>query len=126
MKSVISRRHFLAQTAAGSLGFAAFGAKAVSPAPVFAQRGYYLLPCRAPTLGYAVYRDLVDALANDRINTLILGLAGGFRSRKFPITWQYNAEHLNVRHDFMGRLIRHARRRGISACWGSRLSVMTG
>jgi hypothetical protein len=85
---------------------------------VFPQRGYYLLPCRTPTLGYAAYRDLVDDLAGEGVNTLILWLGGGFRSRRFPITWQYNAEHLNVRHDFMGRLIRHAHRRGIKCLLG--------
>jgi len=118
MKNPISRRRFLASTAAGSLGLAAYGAPAPSSVPVFAQRGYYLLPCRTPTLGYAVYRDLVDTLAEDRVNTLILWIAGGFRSKAFPVTWQYNAEHLNVRHDFMGRLIRHAHRRGIKCLLG--------
>lgn len=55
------------------------------------------LPCRTPTFGYGVYRDLIDDLARDGVNTVILWLAGGFRSKRFPITWQYNAEHENVR-----------------------------
>ncbi len=118
MNNTLSRRLFLASTSVGSLGLLAWGAPSAAVAPVFAERGYYLLPCRTPTLGYAVYQDLVDALARDRVNTLILWLGGGFRSRKYPVTWQYNAEHLNVRHDFMGRLIRHAHQRGIKCLLG--------
>jgi hypothetical protein len=84
----------------------------------FDQRGFYLLPCRTPTLGYDVYRDLVDDLATDGVNTVILWLAGAFRSRRFPITWQYNAEHLNIRDDYMLRLIEHAQQRGIRCLLG--------
>ncbi len=114
-----SRRQFLATVAAaGAFGIGATGASRPAATKVFSERGYYLLPCRTPTLGYDAYRDLVDDLAKERVNTLILWLGGGFRSRKFPITWQYNAEHLNVRHDFMGRLIRHAHRRGIKCLLG--------
>jgi hypothetical protein len=61
---------------------------------------------------------LLDDLARDRVNTVILWLGGAFRSRKYPITWQYNAEHLNIREDFMRRLIRHAHRRGIQCLLG--------
>jgi hypothetical protein len=118
MKAAFSRRLFLASLAAGSLGRVAYGAPCASAAPVFAERGYYLLPCRTPTLGYDVYRDLFNSLARDRVNTVILWLAGGFRSKKFPVTWQYNAEHVNVRKDFMRPLIRHAHRRGIRCLLG--------
>jgi hypothetical protein len=121
MKTAISRRQFLAAAAAttlGSFGLAATpNARSVVP-EIFAQRGYYILPCRTPTLGYAAYRDLIDDLAKDRVNTLILWIGGGFRSRKYPVTWQYNAANLNVRQDFMRRLIRHAHRRGIGCLLG--------
>lgn len=96
----------------------ALGAVPSALAAVFAQRGYYLLPNRAPTLGYAACRDMIDAMAEDEVNTLILWLAGGFRSKKFPITWQYNAEHENVRENFMRNLIRHAQKRGVKCLLG--------
>jgi hypothetical protein len=120
MRTSLSRRQFLALLTAASAASAAVGdpLRGAAPTPLFSERGYYLLPCRTPTLGYAVYRDLVDDLAADGFNTLILWLGGGFRSKKFPITWQYNAEHLNVRSDYIRRLIRHARRRGVRCLLG--------
>jgi hypothetical protein len=118
MTTTLCRRQFLATTAAGSLGLVAFGAPARAAAPVFAQRGYYLLPCRTPTLGYEACRDLVDCLAEDGANTVVLWIAGGFRSKRFPLTWQYNVEHANVREDFIGGLIRHAHTRGIQCLLG--------
>jgi len=118
LKTTLSRRQFLATTAAGSFGIAVLGAIPSPPAAVFAQRGYYLLPNRAPTLGYEACCDMIDAMAEDGANTVILWLAGGFRSKKFPITWQYNAEHANIREDFMGTLIRHAQQRGIKCLLG--------
>lgn len=118
MKNAITRRKFLTITATGSLSLLAIGAEPSRRDGVFAQRGYYLLPNRAPTLGYAACRDMIDAMAEDGVNTVILWLAGGFRSKKFPITWQYNAEHENVRQDFMGELIRHAQKRGVKCLLG--------
>ena len=119
MNNPCSRRQFLATvTAAGSAGVAALAAPRSAAAPVFTERGYYLLPCRTPTLGYEACRDMIDAIAEDRANTVILWLGGGFRSKKFPITWQYNAEHTNIRQDFMGRLIRHAHRRRLKCLLG--------
>ena len=119
MKDIrISRRTFLTTAAAGSLGLVALGAAPSASPTVFAQRGYYLLPNRAPTLGYAACRDMVEAFAADGANTLILWLAGGFRSRKFPITWQYNAANENVRADFMRQVIRQAHKRGIKCLLG--------
>ncbi|MGO9111082.1 MAG: hypothetical protein ACLP9L_17810 [Thermoguttaceae bacterium] len=116
--TALSRRQFLASTAAASLGLAGLGARAPQSAPVFAQRGYYVLPCRAPTLGCEACRDMVDCMAGDQANTVILWIGGGFRSKKFPVTWQYNADHANVRHDFLGRLIRHAHRRDVKCLLG--------
>jgi len=49
---------------------------------------------------------------------LILWTAGGFRSHKFPITWQYNAEHENVRHDFVRDLIDYAHTKKIRILLG--------
>ena len=117
----ISRRKFLSAMAAtttllGSVALCPSGY--ASPTPLFSERGYYLLPCRTPTFGYEVYRDLFDDLAQDGVNTVILWLGGGFRSKKFPITWQYNAEHKNVKNEYFRRLIRHAHRRGIRCLLG--------
>ena len=117
-KTALSRRQFLASTAVASIGLTGLGAGTPSSVPVFAQRGYYVLPCRAPTLGYEACRDMIDCMADDRANTVILWIGGGFRSKKFPITWQYNADHANVRHDFLGRLIRHAHRRDVKCLLG--------
>ena len=117
-RNVISRRQFLATAAAGSLGCVALGATRPTTARAFAQRGYYVLPCRTPTLGYRASRDMIDAMAEDGANRVILWLGGGFRSKKFPITWQYNAENENVRQDFMRPLIRHAHHRGIECLLG--------
>lgn len=119
MRNPCSRRQFLATVAtASSAGVAAMAAPRAALAPGFAERGYYLLPCRTPTLGFEACRDMIDAIAEDRANTVILWLGGGFRSKKFPITWHYNAEHCNVRHDFMGRLIRHAHDRHLKCLLG--------
>lgn len=116
MKSTaVSRRQFLAVTALATLCRAAGEETNKTP---FAQRGYYLLPDRTPTLGLNVYKDLVDCAAEDGANVLVLWMAGGFRSKKFPITWQHNKDHANVREDFMGEVIRHAHLRGIRVLLG--------
>jgi hypothetical protein len=116
--SSISRRRFIAATATSSLGLAMLGDTVVASKPVFAQRGYYVLPCRTPSFGFEACREMIDCMAEDNANTVILWLAGGFRSKKFPITWQYNAEHKNVKEDFMGKIIRHAHTRGIRCLLG--------
>ncbi len=74
----------------------------------FVLRGYYITLMRMPVMGLAEWEQAVDCFAEDDANVLILWTAGGFRSRKFPITWQYNAEHANVRHDFVRALIDYA------------------
>ena len=114
-----TRREFLARGALAASAVA-LGSRALEAgaAPALPERGYYLLPCRTPTLGREVYRELVDDLTEDGVNRLVLWLAGGFRSRKFPVTWAYNAEHENVRRDFMGEVIRHAQSRGIRCLLG--------
>ena len=50
MRTKLTRRQFLGRTAAGSMGLVAFSARGATAAPIFARRGYYVLPCRTPTL----------------------------------------------------------------------------
>jgi len=63
---------------------------------------------RMPIFGLEAWKKAVDCFAADGINLLILWMAGGFRSKKFPITWKYNQEHENVRADFAGKVIDYA------------------
>ena len=84
----------------------------------FAQRGYYITFMRMPTYDLADWRRIVDGIRDDGGNTLLLWVAGAFRSRKFPITWKYNEEHENVRKDFVRELIDHAHTRGIKVLLG--------
>src|SRR5438552_3205970 len=70
----------------------------------FALRGYYITLMRMPVMGLGEWKQAVDCFAEDDANVLILWTAGGFRSRNFPITWQYNTDHANVRHDFVREL----------------------
>ena len=89
----------------------------VAAAP-FALRGYYITLMRMPVMGLAEWKQAVDCFAEDDANTLILWTAGGFRSRKFPITWQYNVEHPNIRHDFVRELIDYAHTKNIRVLLG--------
>jgi hypothetical protein len=89
----------------------------VTGAP-FAMRGYYLTLMRMPVMGLAEWKQAVDCFAEDDVNVLILWTAGGFRSQKFPITWQYNAEHANIRHDFVRDLIDYAHTKNIRILLG--------
>jgi hypothetical protein len=84
----------------------------------FALRGYYITLMRMPVMGLAEWKQAVDCFAQDGANTLILWTAGGFRSRKFPITWQYNADHENVRHDFVRELIDYVHTKKIRVLLG--------
>ena len=84
----------------------------------FAQRGYYITFMRMPTYDLADWRRIIDGIHDDGGNTLLLWVAGAFRSRKFPITWAYNQEHKNVRKDFVQDLIDHAHARGIKVLLG--------
>src|ERR1041384_3063153 len=74
----------------------------------FQLRGYYLTFMRMPVMGLKEWKEAVDCFKEDDVNVLILWTAGGFRSKKFPITWQYNIEHHNVTNDFMRELIDYA------------------
>src|SRR5205085_2125744 len=61
--------------------------KAAGP---FAQRGDYITFMRMPTYDLADWRRIVDAIHADGGNTLLLWVAGAFRSEKYPITWRNN------------------------------------
>ena len=91
------------------------GLKADGP---FAQRGYYITFMRMPTYDLADWKRIVDGIHDDGGNTLLLWVGGAFRSKKYPITWKYNAEHENVRKDFVRDLIDHAHTRGIKVLLG--------
>lgn len=95
--------------------FAALSAHANEP---FALRGYYITFMRMPTMGLVEWKAAVDCIREDGGNTLILWVAGGFRSEKFPATWQYNRDHKNVRKDFVRKLIDHAHRKKIKVLLG--------
>jgi hypothetical protein len=114
----MNRRGFIAAAAAAAtLKLPSSGAGA-QPSPVFQERGYYLLPMRTPTFGLAVWKEILDGAAADGANTIIYWIAGAFRSKKFPITWQWAKEHENVKQDFTRELIAHAHRRGIKVLLG--------
>src|SRR5688572_8060546 len=84
----------------------------------FELRGYYLTFMRMPVMGLPEWKRAVDCFAEDDINTLVLWMPGGFRSRKFPITWRYNEAHANVREDFARDLIDYAHTRKIRVLLG--------
>jgi len=86
--------------------------------PAFAQRGYYMTFMRMPTFGLAEWREMVDCIRSDGGNTLVLWTAGAFRSKRFPVTWEYNREHTNVQRDFVGELIDYAHTNGIRVLLG--------
>src|SRR4051812_45623491 len=113
----MNRRQFIVTTAAASFGASA-GICAAATQPVFQQRGYYLCFMRMPTFGLVAWRDILDGVAEDGANMIILWVAGAFRSKKFPITWQWAKEHENVKSDFVRELIAHAHRRGIKVLLG--------
>jgi hypothetical protein len=56
------------------------------PVAPFAQRGYYLTFMRMPTYDLADWRRIIDGIHDDGGNTLLLWVAGAFRSEKYPIT----------------------------------------
>lgn len=88
-----------------------------SQAP-FQERGYYITFMRMPTYDLAAWKRIVDGIHDDSGNLLLLWMGGAFRSQKFPITWKYNEEHQNVRHDFVRDLIDHAHTKGVRILLG--------
>ena len=81
-------------------------------------RGYYITFMRMPTYGLPQWKQIIDCLHADGCNLLLLWVAGAFRSKKFPITWKFNAEHANVRADFGRELIAYARAKGVRVLLG--------
>jgi hypothetical protein len=73
--------------------------------PHFRERGYYITFMRAPLFTFETWKGILDAVRQDGANLVILWMGGAFPSRKFPITWQYNAGHENIKHNFAGKLI---------------------
>jgi hypothetical protein len=86
--------------------------------PAFAYRGYYFTLCRMPTYGLDAWKQIIECVAADKGNVVILWMGGGFRSRKFPETWAYNQEHANVRQDFVRDLIEYAHAKNIKVLLG--------
>lgn len=86
--------------------------------PFFKQRGYYITFMRTPTLDLEEWKRTVDYIRSDGANLLILWMGGAFRSRKFPITWLYNADHKNVEQDFVRELIDYAHQKNIKVTLG--------
>src|SRR4051812_7919891 len=78
---------------------------AASAEEPFQSRGYYITFMRMPVIGLGEWKEAIDCFAEDKINLLVLWTAGGFRSQKFPVTWQYNRDHANVTDDFARELI---------------------
>lgn len=90
----------------------------VHAAERFTDRGYYLTFMRMPVMGLPEWRQAIDCFAEDEANLVILWMAGGFRSNQYPITWQYNEEHQNVRHDFGREVIDYAHSKNIRVLLG--------
>jgi hypothetical protein len=84
----------------------------------FAIRGYYTTFMRMPTFGLPEWKQMLDCMKEDGANFLILWTAGGFRSKAFPVTWRYNAEHKNVERDYARELINYAHMQGIKVVLG--------
>ena len=115
----MNRRDFITTTAVATpLLTLATGAFSAHAPPVFQQRGYYLCFMRMPTFGLAVWKEILDDAAADGANTIILWMGGAFRSKKFPITWQWAKDHENVKKDFTRELMVHAHQRGIKVLLG--------
>src|SRR5687767_11032995 len=96
----MTRRQLLATAAAAAAPALPSTLLSAEVPPVFAQRGYYFTFMRMPTFGLRVWQEILDGAAADGANTIILWMGGGFRSKKFPITWQWAKEHENVKADF--------------------------
>lgn len=83
-----------------------------------AMRGYYMTFMRMPVMDLVDWKVAVDSISEDGANSLILWMGGGFPSRKFPVTWAYNKEHQNVKHNFARELIDYAHRKKIRVLLG--------
>jgi hypothetical protein len=118
---VLNRRAFLktAGVAMGALASTPYLQSAAGQGSgAFTQRGYYITFMRMPTYGLAQWKQILDCIRADGGNLLLLWMGGGFRSKKFPLTWKFNEEHENVRRDFGRKLIADAHRKGIQVLLG--------
>jgi len=88
-------------------------ASAESKEQTMQYRGYYITLMRMPLMGLPEWKDAVECFQEDGANTLILWMGGGFRSKTYPVTWQYNREHKNVQQDFVRELIDYAHGKGV-------------
>jgi hypothetical protein len=84
----------------------------------FTDRGYYLTFMRMPVMGLPEWKRAFDCFEQDGANQVVIWVAGGFRSRQFPITWEYNQTHENVRADFLRDLIDYAHTKGMRVLLG--------
>jgi hypothetical protein len=84
----------------------------------FQEWGYYITFMRMPTYDLDDWKRIVDGIHDDGGNLLLLWMGGAFRSQNFPMTWKYNEEHQNVRHDFVRDLIDHAHTKGVRILLG--------
>lgn len=84
----------------------------------FSTRGYYMIMSRTQAWGLEDWKTFVNCMAEDGCNFLILWLGGGFPSKKFPETWQYNIANRNVRENFASKVIDHAHDLGIEVVLG--------
>jgi hypothetical protein len=92
-------------------------ARAATNGPL-AIRGYYTTFMRMPTFGLPEWKQMIDCMKEDDADMLILWTAGGFRSKQFPVTWKYNADHKNVERDYVRELIGYAQGKGIRVLLG--------
>jgi hypothetical protein len=86
--------------------------------PYFSVRGYYITFMRSPLFSFETWKGIFDAAKQDGGNLIILWMGGAFASRKFPITWKYNVEHENIKHNFAGRLIDYGHQLGLKVVLG--------
>jgi hypothetical protein len=89
-----------------------------SSRPFFTERGYYITFMRSPLFGFETWKGILSAVRQDGGNLVILWMAGAFPSRKFPITWKYNAEHENVKNNFAAALIDYGHSIGLKVLLG--------
>jgi hypothetical protein len=93
-------------------------AEGQSAGPYFTERGYYITFMRSPLFTFQTWKGILDAVRQDGGNLVILWMAGAFPSKKFPITWKYNAEHENVKNNFAGLLIDYGHQLGLKVLLG--------
>jgi hypothetical protein len=103
---------------AAALAFAGMQVKAADADEAFAIRGYYTTFMRMPTFGLPEWKQMLDCMKDDGANFLILWTAGAFRSKQFPVTWRYNADHKNVTRDYVRGLIDYAHTKQIRVVLG--------